>query len=103
MFFVKIKSKTTGEEVNKLYYEYSELYHDTFSPDLDIVTFIRFTIHGKDYHSRKSSLEEIAIDWSNNGDATGLYMSDLWSISDWFYRNGKRYGLLTDFNENGLI
>lgn len=100
MFYAKFS--INGVEKCKLYFDWGEYHFDTFSPDTKIIALIDFTVHGKDYQSRKASVESIGIDWSNSSDVIGLYYSDLAILSDWFYRNGKRYGLLCDFIENGL-
>lgn len=100
MFFAKYI--TNGTEKSELYFGWDKFHADTFSPDTKIVCLIDFTVHGKDYQSRKASVESIGIDWSNSVDASGLFYSDIAILSDWFYRNGKRYGLLRDFTENGL-
>ena len=71
-------------------------------PGIVITCRIDFTIHGKTYQERKASLETLAIEFSNFGDTAGLYGTDMWYINDFFRRNGKRYGLLTDFIENCL-
>lgn len=93
---------TAGTEKNVLCIDRSEHENIISMPETEVLTIIDFTIHGKDYKSRKASCEQVAIDFSNDGDTTGLFYSDLWHISDWFYRNGKRYGLLKEFIENGL-
>lgn len=93
---------TDGRETEKLYFDWDEYHKDTFSPDTKCFEFIEFTIHGKTYQDKKQWLYNIAVDWSNNASLGQLYMSDLCIITDWFYRNGKRYGLLEEFYENGL-
>lgn len=89
--------------------EHSELYHDfetynkqTYSPLVKDIVFIDFTIHGKDYKSRKQSLYCIAVEWSNS-DPSGLSIDELCDIDDWFLRMGKRYGLTQEFRENCII
>ena len=51
---------------------------------------------------RKASVENIAIEYSNNaiGESEDLFMSDILEIESWFYEQGKRYGLMTEFKEN---
>jgi len=100
MFFAKYV--IDGVEHNTLYFDRSEFIKDTFSPDTQIVSIVDFTVHGKTYRERKSSVEQIAHDWDINGDTSGLYWSDMAVLSDWFYRNGKRYGLIEEFTENGF-
>ncbi len=91
-----------GAEKEVLYFDNRDFIKDTFSPNTQIDFILDFIIYGKDYQSKKAWLHNLAVEWSNHGDVGSLYMSDLWHISDWFYRNGKRYGLLHEFRENGL-
>ena len=99
MFFAKYE--IDGEENTGLYFDYSIYYRDTFSPCYKMVTFIRFVIHGKNYQSRKESLRDLAINWSNS-DISGISYGELATIQDWLCKNGKRYGLLEEFRENAI-
>ena len=74
---------------------------DTFSP-LTQFEGVLFEVRGDSYRERKESVRDIAIEFSNIANCGGLTWSDLNILSDWFYRYGKRYGLLTEFRENGL-
>ena len=100
MYYVRLK--VAGTAKNVLCMDRKELVKETSRPGAETDLVIDFTIHGKEYRTRKADCEYIAILWSNEADTTGLYMSDMYHIADWFYRNGKRYGLLADFIENGL-
>ena len=100
MFFAKYV--IDGKEKSELYFDHQKFVSDTFNPMTEIVTLIDFTVHGKTYQERKASVKNIAIDWSNSGDTSGLFMDDLWFLSLWFEKNGKRYGFLEEFTENGL-
>lgn len=75
---------------------------DTFSPDTNIIGILEFKISGKTYEERKANAEDLAKEWQ-------LYYSDYaWSwgeiatITDYFYKIGKRYGLLRVFKENAI-
>ena len=96
-----IKNTLTGEEKAHLT-DFEELNKLLFSPIMEQVFIMDFVIHGKTYRERKASLEVKAIDYSNFRYCDGLYMSDIIAISNYFERNGKRYGLLTDFHENAI-
>jgi len=95
------KHRIDGEEFTGIYFDYESFYRDTFSPTYESITFFYFKIHGKDYQSRKESLRTLAIDWSH-ADIEGISYSEIALIGDWFYKNGKRYGLLTEFIENAI-
>lgn len=103
MFFARFK-KADGTEHAELYngrFAWDKYHSDTFSPLTEHIAFIEFKLTGNDYQSRKRSCENIAVEWSH-ADTSGLYMSELIDISDWFYKNGKRYGLLNEFRENAI-
>lgn len=95
-----IRNEETGEESATLG-DYESLYRDTFIPSMRAVFVMNFVIHGKTYAERKASLDEKARGFSNN-QAGGLYWSDVLAIENYFEENGKRYGLITDFRENGI-
>ena len=103
MFFARFKDANGAEHAELYYghYGWDQYYRNTFNPLTETINFVEFKISGRDYKSRKSSLENIAIEWSYC-DSSGLYMSEYIAITEWFYRNGKRYGLLTDFRENAI-
>ena len=99
MLFAKFISN--HRETAQVYYSYEEYQRDTFDPNTELITFIVFVIHGKDYKTRKESLRTLAVEWSN-ADIEGIFASDLIDIQDWFEKNGKRYGLLEEFRENAI-
>ena len=99
MFFARYINNE--KETAELYYDWDKFHSDTFSPYTQFVSLIDFTIHGRDYQSRKESLRDIAVEWSHNN-GIDLYASELFEIEDWFYKNGKRYGLLEEFRENAI-
>lgn len=104
MLYANIRQPNEAEPTAVLYYGKEGLqrfYSDTFSPLTEYETVV-FEVHGKTYQERKASAQDIAVSFSNIAYCGGLYWSDLQVLSDWFYRFGKRYGLLTEFRENGL-
>ena len=74
----------------------------TFSPSIEIVTVIRFQLHGSTYSERKESLRDLAIECSNS-EIADLSYSEECDIYWYFLENGKRYGLLKEFRENAII
>ena len=99
MFFAKYI--TNNQERAELYHSWEQYHHDTWNPLTKPIHLIDFRISGNDYKTRKQALQDIAIEWSNC-DSSGLYMSELNAIYDWFSTNAKRYGLLREFQENGV-
>lgn len=94
-----------NEEYFDIYYKnkygYEEWRKNTFSPDCEDITIFDFKISGKTYNERKASLQDLAIDFSNSM-IRGLDWSygELATICNYFYKMGKRYGLLKEFREN---
>lgn len=76
---------------------------DTFSPYTNVIGILDLKIKGNTYRERQASLEDIAIDWSNNFSQYGWSYGELAEISAWFYENAKRYGLIKVFEENAII
>lgn len=68
-----------------------------------LVKLLRFSIQGRGYRERKESLREIAINYAHmESDFCGLSYGELHKIQSWFRRNGKRYGLLRELEENAI-
>lgn len=82
-------------------YGYKQWQEDTFSGVYNIET-LDFKIGGKTYKDRQNNLRELAIDYSNNYASLSWSYSELAEICNYFYENGKRYGLLKEFRENGI-
>ena len=65
---------------------------------------LEFVVKGSTYKERKESLRDLALDYQlyeceNSG---GLSYGELAEIQEFFETNGKRYGLLREFRENGI-
>ena len=54
------------------------------------------------YQERKERAREIAIDWQDKTARKRLYMSELAEAGEYFYKLGRRYGLLKEFRENAI-
>lgn len=97
MFFAKFV--LNGQEHAELYTDPDKFYDDISDSSVQIISFVNFSIFGKDYKSRKNWLYDVAVKWSNC-DSEGLYLDELCDIDAWFSQMGKRYGLLREFKEN---
>lgn len=65
---------------------------------------IDLTVHGKTYADRKEDVHNKAIDYQNiPALGMSLYMSEVATFGEYFATQGKRYGLLSEFRENGII
>ena len=55
------------------------------------------------YTERKEKARNEAIDWQNDFANHSYYWSEIAEFSAYFEKLGKRYGLLREFRENGII
>ena len=55
------------------------------------------------YNKRKAAARDEAIDFQNDFNELVLTWYDLMSYQAYFENLGKRYGLLQEFRENGII
>lgn len=56
----------------------------------------------KTYSERKAELVNEAIDWQEWASENPVSYEGLAIATDYFYKMGKRYGLLTEFRENAI-
>ena len=54
------------------------------------------------YQQGKAKIRQEAIEWQNDFPNHDWYWSELAEWENYFYRLGKRYGLLREFHENGI-
>lgn len=83
-----------------IYYDWSEYYKDTFSPKCRPGDLVVFAVTGTNYAERQASVRQVAAE--AQGITEDLSYSEWAAIHDWFKLQGKRYGLLNEFNENGI-
>ncbi len=100
------KYEIDNREYFNIYYrnkdEYKLWNSDTFSPNIKNIETLDFKISGKNYEEKKASLKDLAINWQNNYSSLSWSYSELAEINNYFYENGKRYGLLKEFRENAI-
>lgn len=80
---------------------HEDFFRRTFSPSIDIEEVIEFKVKGGSYAERKAYLREQAVRWSCC-EKPSLSYGEFWEVGNYFATNGKRYGLLTEFRENGI-
>ena len=102
MLLLGIFKNMNGKIESNLYYDWNEWHKDTFSPIIEIQATILFKVGGKTYTEKKENLRDLAIKFSNNVGNTCLSYGELAEIGNFFEINGKRYGLLKEFRENGI-
>lgn len=54
------------------------------------------------YQTEKAKIRDFAIDWQNDFPNHDYSYSELIAFTDMFTKLGKKYGLLTEFRENGI-
>ena len=57
----------------------------------------------KDYKTRKEEARQEAIEWQLTLDDNNYSYYDLMLWCDYFTKKAKRYGLIKEFKENGII
>ncbi|MBR4906538.1 MAG: hypothetical protein IKZ44_06750 [Clostridia bacterium] len=90
-----------GEFVTGLYENMEKLNRDLWSPLTEVFSMIDFRVRGSSYKEKQSCLCDIARRFQYEV-TEGLSWYEVSVIADWFYRMGRRFGLLKDFRENGL-
>lgn len=55
------------------------------------------------YEQGKANARQQAIDWQNEQSMQSMSWGEVAYYSDYFTKLGKRYGLLKEFKENGII
>ena len=91
-----------GKLHSNLYFDL-ELYRaDTFSPDTEFLSAIDFKISGKSYVDRKEAARNIANNFQD-AEKPGLSYRELAMIGDYFAQIARRFGLVQEFRENGII
>jgi hypothetical protein len=76
-------------ELNKLFSQYSEEEH-------------RKTQRHKKYLQGKLKAYDKAIQWQREFSEHNYSYGELYEYGNYFYKLGKRYGLLKEFRENGI-
>ena len=70
----------------------------------DILYYIPLTIQGSSYEERKNNLTETAKEWQmSNTEFIDWSYSELATIQGFFEKGARRYGLIEEFHENGII
>ena len=110
------RTETTGERpCIELYESHNKYFNDTFSPatptleimglDLSLRGLSFLTVKpGKitDYQKRKSVLEEKAHEWQRISAEYPTDWGTFSTVSNWFHDQGRKYGLLEEFEINGI-
>ena len=57
----------------------------------------------KTYEQKKEEIRQQAIEWQQQEESQAYSMSDYAYYTEYFKKVGKRYGLIGEFFENGII
>ena len=103
MFIARIKDNSSGREYCNLYddNEISIFHNETFSPDIEYKILL-FKLSGKTYAERKNAARDLAIEYQYT-DCGGLSYGELNTIQSYFENIARRYGLIKEYRENGII
>ncbi len=82
-----------------LYIDHTKRHDTRPDPDADII--IDFKIPAGTYAARKAAARGLAITWQHL--EAPVTWEDLPGLYNWFETVGRRYGLLREFRENGII
>ena len=92
-----------GEKVAAVYGSFEEYHRETFSPDCSQLFITDFVVHGRTYKEKKAAAVLLAIDLQNELSGVSVSWLELAMIGDNFKRIARRFGLVKEFRENGII
>lgn len=95
----------SGEDLPNLYtFGTWDAYHAaTFSPENEIHAVADTEIHGRSYKARKSNAHSALVQMQYLLFVPGLSMGEMQDISDAAEIIARRYGMLAEARENGII
>lgn len=85
--------------ISNVFTSADEYHAATFSPDCVVECVRRLEVKGKTYAEKSTFLRDLAID-IQGADNGGMSCLEWMILCEFFRRNGKRYGLMTEFHEN---
>lgn len=87
------------------YESWLDWHSDTFSPDTEVLLIIDFKVSGTNYTARKENVRDKARDFQSLFSLYGVSLSysELAIFGDYFTTQGRRYGLLREFREAGIL
>lgn len=90
------------DDTASIFDTWHEYHAATFSPDCTVSACIPLQLHGSTYAARKDSLRTIAQD-IQRADNGGMSYSEVATLDRWLTTNARRYGLVNEFRDNGII
>lgn len=102
MILLGILKDADGKTKSGIFNSWKEWHSFTFSPATEIQAYLLLKTEGKTYEERKENLKGLAIDFQLYFNNISWSYGELAEINNFFYKNGKRYGLLKEFQENAI-
>ena len=105
MIIARIRTPEGTTEDN-LYRNLNDLAHCILLRKATILDVLRLEVCGKTYAERKEHLRAVAICFQAKDDGESdiqLSMSERGIVEAWFCDRAGRYGLVQEFEENGII
>lgn len=99
--YIATESKTLWKMINRYYL--TQTGENSFSVDGDMVLL---TVSGKqlsNYERKQAILRDFAIQWQYDFSEFAYSYSDLVMYGDFFREYGRKYGLIREFQENGIL
>lgn len=97
-------------ENDKKTYLDSRLFYNEFTyklfiskNNIHVLDTLVLELSGNDYKSRKRSLQDLAGNFYIMTIDASISWLELSIIQNWFYGKAKKYGLVSEFKENGII
>ena len=104
MIYVVYNDVNGITQTGYIYENIRDYINDTWNPtDRARVAYkMGFNIKGKTYQEKKAAFEGIIHDFQAH-DVGGLSYYELMLLDNWLETNARRYGLVTELKENGII
>ena len=90
------------DDTSSIFTTWPEYHAATFSPDCTVAACIPLQLHGSTYAARRDSRRNIAQD-IQSADNGGMSYGEVATLANWMSANARRYGLVTEFRDNGII
>lgn len=103
--FFAVYDNPNGKREAWIYHNMEQYFKDTFCPDCKIIFTMDLSgVRGKSRKEKKENLRNMAIDFQSNlCEMPELSYGEWAEIDDFFSFYGKQYGLLKEFQSNGII
>ncbi|MBO7070529.1 MAG: hypothetical protein J6W09_04470 [Bacteroidales bacterium] len=98
MFYANYLEKD-GTKVGHLFDSMVGFMTETDANPIDIIDF---KVSGRTYEEKKDSARQLAIDFQH-AECGGMFMSEYAEVTDFFRKIGKRFGLSSEFENEGVI